>query len=78
MFKKSTTETSTLALIRRWSMDGARGDLGEHFASLLDINAIVSERSEEPAEDITAPERPPLLLKPAGGEDDWRPLLAGA
>jgi hypothetical protein len=76
LFRKRTTETNThtLALIGRWSMEGARGDLGGRFGSPLDLHAIVSERSEEPGSEVPPPAPPPLLLKPAG-EDDWRPLL---
>lgn len=61
-----------LALICRWSMDGARGDLDGDFGSPVDIHAIVGERSEESGEPPPAPT--PVLMKTAG-EDDWRPLL---
>ena len=65
--------TNTTALIGAWSMDGAQGDL-DGFRSVLDINALVAERSATPDEaPAPVPERPPLLMKPAG-EDDWRPL----
>ena len=77
MFRKRTTETNThtLALIGRWSMEGARDDLDGRFGSPLDIHAIVAERSEEePISEVPPPVPPPLLMKPAG-EDDWRPLL---
>jgi hypothetical protein len=76
MFGKRTTETDPLALIREWSMEGARSDLQGRFGSLVDINAIVAERSEQPRSDVSPPSQPPLLLKPAG-EDDWQPLLVG-
>ena len=55
-------DESRLALIRRWSMEGARAD-------------IAVERVQEPARTTSATERPPVLVKPAGG-NDWRPLLA--
>ena len=43
-------------------------------AAVLDINALVAERSADPDGAPAPPsERPPLLMKPAG-EDDWRPL----
>ena len=42
VFKKRAPETNTLVLIHRWSMDGARGDFDGHFASPLDIHAIVA------------------------------------
>ena len=74
---KRTTQTNMLALIREWSMDGARGDLESRFGSVVDIHAIVAERSEKTAVEVPPPEPPPLLMKPAG-EDDWRPLLVGA
>jgi hypothetical protein len=74
VFRKRTTEMDPLALIRKWSMEGARGDLQGRFGSLVDINAIVAERSAEPRSDVSSPTQPPLLLKPAG-EDDWQPLL---
>lgn len=77
MFGKRTTEMDPLALIRKWSMEGARGDLQGRFGSLVDINAVVAERSEEPRNDDSPPTQPPLLLKPAG-EDDWQPLLVVA
>lgn len=66
-------QTNTTSLIGAWSMDGAHGDLGG-FHSVLDINALVAERSAD-TDGAPAPpsERPPLLMKPAG-EDDWRPL----
>ena len=76
MFEKRIMETNTLVLIHRWSMDGARGDLDGHFASPLDIHAIVAERNEEPVDEVAPDGPPPLLLKGAG-EDDWRPLLVG-
>ena len=76
MFKKRAPETNTLVLIHRWSMDGARGDFDGHFASPLDIHAIVAERNEEPVDEVAPDGPPPLLLKGAG-EDDWRPLLVG-
>ena len=76
MFKKRTTETNTLALIRRWSMDGARDDLDGRFGSPLDIHAAVAGRTEEPGNEVGPPAPPPLLMKPAD-EDDWRPLLVG-
>ena len=72
--KKHTTQTNTLALIRKWSMDGARGDLSGHFASPVDIHAAVAERNEEPRTGVRAPAQAPVMMKPAG-EDDWRPLL---
>lgn len=66
-------QTNTTSLIGAWSMDGAHGDLGD-FHSVLDINALVAERSADPDGAPAPPsERPPLLMKPAG-EDDWRPL----
>ena len=75
MFKKRTTETNTLALIGKWSIDGTRGDLDGRFGSPLDIHAIVAERGEEAAgSQIPPPAQPPVLMKSAG-EDDWRPLL---
>jgi hypothetical protein len=76
LFKKRAPETNTLVLIHRWSMDGARGDLDGHFASPLDIHAIVAERNEEPVNEVAPHVPPPLLLK-AADEDDWRPLLVG-
>lgn len=76
MFRKRRTETNTLVLIHEWSMDGARGDLDGRFGSPLDIHALVAERSDEPSGEVSPPDRPPLLMKPAG-EDDWRPLLVG-
>ena len=76
MFEKHTPETNTLVLIHRWSMDGARGDLNGHFASPVDIHAIVAERNEERVNEVAPHVPPPLLLKGAG-EDDWRPLLVG-
>jgi len=56
-------EENRLALIRRWSMEGARADLA-------------APRPEEPVR-TTTPDTggSPVLVKPAGG-DDWRPLLA--
>ena len=74
---KRTTQTNMLALIRQWSMDGARDDLEGRFGSAVDINAIVAERNEDPAVEVPAPEPPPLLMKPVG-EDDWLPLLVRA
>ena len=66
-------QTNTTSLIGAWSMDGAHGDL-DGFHSVLDIHALVAERSAAPDEaPAPPPERPPLLMKPAG-EDDWRPL----
>ena len=76
MFKKRTTETNTLALIGKWSIDGTRGDLDGRFGSPLDIRAIVAERREEASSQIPPPAQPAVLMKPAG-EDDWRPLLVG-
>ena len=69
----SREQTNTTSLIAAWSMDGAHGEL-DGFRSVLDINALVAERSVAPDE-APAPlsELPPLLMKPAG-EDDWRPL----
>lgn len=55
-------EESRLALIRRWSMEGARAD-------------TAVERAQEPTRTTSATERPPVLVKPAGG-NDWRPLVA--
>lgn len=74
MQRKRATGTNTLALIRQWSMDGADGDLDAHFASPVDIHALVSERGEEPSIEVPSPAPAPLLLKLAG-EDDWRPLF---
>jgi hypothetical protein len=74
LFGKRTTEMDPLALIRKWSMEGALGDLQDRFGLPVDINAIVAERSEEPRSDVSPPTQPPLLLKPAG-EDDWQPFL---
>lgn len=74
MSGKRAKETNTLALIRKWSMKGAREDLGGRFGSPVDILAIVAERNEEAASDVAPPATAPVLLKPAG-EDDWRPLL---
>ena len=66
-------QTNTTSLIGAWSMDGAHGDL-DGFQSVVDIHALVAERSAAPDEaPAPPPERPPLLMKPAG-EDDWRPL----
>lgn len=76
LLKKRTPETNTLVLIHQWSMDGARGDLDGHFASPLDIQAIVAARNEVPVNEVAPHVPPPLLLKGAG-EDDWRPLLVG-
>jgi hypothetical protein len=76
LLRKRTPETNTLVLIHQWSMDGARGDLNGHFASPVDIHAIVAERNEERVNEVAPHVPPPLLLKGAG-EDDWRPLLVG-
>jgi hypothetical protein len=73
---KKRTETNTLALIRKWSMAGARSDLDRHFGSPVDIHAMVAERDGEQANDGASDERAPLFLKPAD-EDGWRPLLLG-
>jgi hypothetical protein len=51
-----------LALIRKWSMEGARA-------------AIAGERAEEQPRHTATAGLPPVLVKPAG-ESDWRPLLA--
>ena len=74
--RKRTPETNTLVLDtpvehgwRTWDLDG-------HFASPVDIHAIVTERNEEPGNEVAPHMPPPLLLKGAG-EDDWRPLLVG-
>lgn len=66
------TQANTTALIRAWSMDGAESDL-DGFHSVLDIPALVAERSGELEDVLVAPELPPLLLKQAD-EDDWLPL----
>ena len=42
-------QTNTTSLIGAWSMDGAHGDL-DGFQSVLDINALVAERSAAPDE----------------------------
>jgi hypothetical protein len=76
MFGNRTNETNTLALIGRWSMEGARGDLDGRFGSPLDIHAAVAGRHEEPSGEAPPPASAPLLMKPAG-EDDWRPLFIG-
>jgi hypothetical protein len=70
-------QANTTALIGAWTMSGAHGDFDGHFRPVLDINAIVEERGAEPVDEVVPPERPPLLMKPAG-EDDWRPLPAVA
>jgi hypothetical protein len=69
------TETNTLALIRKWSMEGAREDFEGRFGSPVDIHALVGVRTEERADHAPLPAQAPVLMKPAG-EDDWRPLLA--
>jgi hypothetical protein len=68
---------NTTALIGAWSMDGAHGDLDGRFHSVVDIHAVVAERSAEPADSAPPTERSPLLLKLAG-DDDWLPLPAAA
>jgi hypothetical protein len=73
---KRKTEVNTLALIRKWSMDGARDDLGDRFGSFVDINAIVAERDEDATEEVPPPAPAPVLLKRAGEDDGWLPLLA--
>lgn len=73
---KRTTETNTLALIRNWTMDGARGDLEGRFGSPVDIHAIVGDRGEEPGSEARPAATSPVLMKPAG-EEDWRPLFVG-
>lgn len=63
-----------LALIRTWSMAGAREDLGMHFDSPIDLNAIGAGSSDAVVElDSSAPAH--VLMKPAG-EDEWQPLVA--
>ena len=74
--KEHTTETNTLALIRKWSMAGARGDLGGHFGSPVDIHAAVAERNEEQSGDAPDDGSTQVMMKRAG-EDDWRPLAVG-
>jgi len=63
--------TNTTALIANWTMDGAVDDLGEHFESVVDIDALVAQREAESHEEPSTPA--PLLLKPAG-EDEWHAL----
>ncbi len=63
-----------LALIRRWSMDGACEDVEHRFESAPDMEALGVER----AEDEVPPVAPtPVMLKAAGG-DDWSPLAEPA
>ena len=76
MITNHTTETNTLVLIHRWSMAGARSDLGGHFGSPVDINAAVAELNEVPVGDVPEPASAHVMMKPAD-EDDWRPLLVG-
>jgi hypothetical protein len=71
---KHTTDTNTLVLIHKWSMAGARSDLGDHFGSPVDIHAAVAERTQEPVAEAPPPASPQVMMKPAG-EGDWRPLL---
>ena len=65
---------NTTALIANWTMTGAQEDLGDHFESVADIDALVAEL--EHASDTRSTAQAPLLLKPAG-EDEWH-TLAGA
>jgi hypothetical protein len=76
LITQHTTETNTIALIRNWSMAGARRDLGGHFGSPVDIHAAVAERDEESRGDASENGSTRVMMKPAG-EDDWRPLLVG-
>ena len=70
MITKHATETNTLALIRKWSMAGAHGDLSGHFTSPVDIYATVAERHEGSVGDGAPPTSAPVMVKSAG-EDDW-------
>jgi hypothetical protein len=72
---KRKTEVDTLALIRKWSMDGARDDVADRFGSSVDINAIVAQRGEEAKEEGSPTAPAPVLLKPAGEDDGWQPLV---
>ena len=68
-------DTGRLALIRRWSMDGAHDDLNRRFESPVDIHAVVADLDDEPRSEVAPrPATAPVLMRPAGG-DDWRPLV---
>ena len=66
---------NTTALIANWTMTGAQEDLGDHFESVADIDALVAEL--EHASDTRSTAQAPLLLKPAG-EDEWHTLARAA
>ena len=68
-------ETGRLALIRQWSMDGARDELNRRFESPVDTLTLVPELDDEPRSEVPPPPAPaPVLVKLAGG-DDWQPLI---
>ena len=68
-------QMNTTGLISAWSMDGARGELCGRFASVPDIDAIVSERAgqESAGASEPAPSTPELLVR-AAEDADWLPL----